>query len=165
MHSASAVAHQSARGLSPPRGQRKMNLAAKRGRPRLDPARAPHGMALLDEHGRAVGYDALGHELAHERTSGAARRRVFPDAHGGVEEPSVRHRVGVHRIEAVQVAALASHGLQGCREARRVRPRAIDDFANSRAAARMAGSLMCSASTTRASGLPVSGASAKTSTR
>ena len=97
-----------------------------------DPARTSHGMALLDDHGRAVGHHALCDQAADERTGGAAGRGILPDADRRVEEPRVRDGGRIDGIEAVQVAALPADLREGRRQPRRVGPRAIDDRAIAR---------------------------------
>jgi hypothetical protein len=71
-----------------------------------DPARTSHGVALLDEHGRAVGHQTVCDQAADERTGGAAGRGILRDADGRVEEPGVRDGGRIDGIQAVQVATL-----------------------------------------------------------
>src|SRR5215218_10148643 len=95
----------------------------------LDPARSSDGVALLDEHGRAVGYQATCDQAADEWTGGAAGRGILPDADRRVEEPGVRDRGWIDGIQAVHVTALAADVREGRREPWRIGPHAIDDGA------------------------------------
>ena len=73
-------------------------------------------MALLDEHGRAVGHHALRDQAADERTGGAAGRGILRDADRRVEEPGVRDGGRIDGIEAVQVTPLAADLREGRRQ-------------------------------------------------
>jgi hypothetical protein len=98
----------------------------------LDSARAADLVPLLDDDRRPIGDDSPCHELAGQRGGRTPRRRVFPDANGRVEKARVRDRLGLNRIEGVEVATLACNLAKGGGQPGRVRSRAINDAAAGR---------------------------------
>jgi hypothetical protein len=132
-------------------------------------------MALLDKHGRTVAHDRIGpsvptrHLYGQDTVSDLLRKHrpalgVELNPPGAGEPPPSAERI---------VSAPTTSAPAGVNErSRQVAPgrvagstNVVSDWLNSRAEARITGSSGRSASATTASGLPVSGVSANTSTR
>jgi hypothetical protein len=85
-------------------------------------------VALLDDDRLVCLRLPAAHQLAGKWPRGAASGRVLTDSHRPIEEARVRNRLGLERVQTVEVAARSADATQRCGKPGHVRRGSRDRF-------------------------------------